>query len=193
MPKRERSGLRDLRRGQIVAVARALVAAEGLDALTFAALEERLDFTRGVITYHFRNKDEIVEAVLDSAVAEIDGSMRAELATAGSLRDRIRAVLHGQVAGWIDHPEAGKILFSSWGRLSADPRAAALNARLYRRYRAEAAAFGGESIAALLVGTVLGIVTQHYFDAGSIDVEAAVREAAELFANRLEGKRKGAR
>ena len=193
MPKRERSGLRDLRRGQIVAAARAIVAEDGLEALTIAALEDRLEFTRGVITYHFHNKDEIVEAVLASAVAEIDAAMHRELATAGTVKERVRAVLHGQVSGWIEHPEAGKILLSFWGRLGSDPRAAALNAALYRRYREESGAMGNESVAVLLVGIVLGIATQHYFEPGSFDVEAAVDEAAAMVAARLESLRRKAR
>lgn len=193
MPKRERSGLRDLRRGQIVAAARAIVAEDGLEALTIAALEDRLDFTRGVITYHFRNKDEIVEAVLESAVTEIDAAMHRELATAGTVKERVRAVLHGQVSGWIEHPEAGKILLSFWGRLGSDPRAAAVNAALYRRYREESGAMANEPIAVLLVGIVLGIATQHYFEPGAFDVEAAVDEAAVMVAARLESLRRKAR
>src|SRR5205814_9753674 len=53
--------LRDLRRAQIVAAAREIVAGDGLESLTIGALEKRLGFSRGVITYHFRDKDEIVE------------------------------------------------------------------------------------------------------------------------------------
>ena len=40
-------------------------------------------------------------------------------------------------------------------------------------------------MAALLVGIVLGIATQHYFEPGSIDVDAAVEEAVETVLARL--------
>src|ERR1700722_2409301 len=71
--------VRDLRRGQILTAARRLVAEHGLEALTIGALEDRLAFTRGVITYHFANKDEIVRAVFASAIDEIDASVRREV------------------------------------------------------------------------------------------------------------------
>ena len=56
--------VRDLRRAQIIAAARAIVCRDGLDALTIGALEQKLAFTRGVITYHFAGKDDIVRALL---------------------------------------------------------------------------------------------------------------------------------
>src|SRR5437773_5389573 len=98
--------VRDFRRAQVIAAARSLVAEEGLEALTIGALEERLAFSRGVITYHFRNKDEIVEAVLAHAVAEIEEALRAELRASESPEERVGAVLRSMVRGFLAHPEA---------------------------------------------------------------------------------------
>lgn len=190
--------VRDLRRGQIVAAARRLVAEQGLDALTFGALEDRLAFTRGVITYHFANKDDIVRAVLTSAVEEIDAAVVAEMEAGHTLDDQVHAMIGGTVRGFVDRAEAGRVLMSFWGRLGSDPKARQLNAELYARYRRGAAkvlrrARGRGEIgridpgvmAALLVGIVLGIAMQHYFEPGSIDVTAAVEEGARTVLARL--------
>jgi AcrR family transcriptional regulator len=179
-------GLRELRRSQIVAEARRIVADKGLEALTIGALEARLSFTRGVITYHFKGKDDIVEAVLDSAVDEIDRAMFAEMHAGRTLEDRIRAVLRGQIHGWIERAEAARVVLSFWGRLQSDPRMSRVNARVFARYRAYSAELLGEAAdpqagAALLVGTVIGIACQHHFDPGSIDVDAAIETAVPLF------------
>jgi AcrR family transcriptional regulator len=194
--------VRDFRRGQIVAAARRLVAEQGLEALTFGALEDRLSFTRGVITYHFASKDEIVRAVFASAIEEIDAAVKAEVRASASIEDKLRAVLQANVRGFVDRAEAGRVLLSFWGRLSSDPEARRLNAELYTRYRTrsakllrEAVAAGSiakidpKSVAALLVGIVLGIATQHYFEPGSIDVNAAVEEAVETVLARLTPRR----
>lgn len=188
--------VRDLRREQIVAAARRIVAEDGLDALTFGALEERLSFTRGVITYHFESKDEIVRAVFSSAVAEIDAAVRAEVEAAASLETRVRAVLRGNVRGFVDRAEAGRILLSFWGRLSSDAKVQRVNAELYARYRRRCARLLSQSpdvpagvdagtMAALMVGMVLGIATQHYFDPGAIDVDAAIDEGVATVLARL--------
>ncbi len=191
--------VRDFRRGQIVAAARALVARGGLEALTIAALEKRLEFTRGVITYHFRDKDEIVDAVLESAVAEIDAATDAEVRASLSFEEKVEAVLRSKVRGFLDNPEAAFVLLTFWGRILTDRRVRALNARLYANYRRQGARLAARApgassataadVAALLVGTVIGIVVQVYFEPGAIDPDRCVREAAATFAARLSAKR----
>jgi AcrR family transcriptional regulator len=190
--------VRDLRRGQIVAAARALVAEQGLEALTIGALEDRLSFTRGVITYHFANKDEIVQAVFASAIEEIDAAVRREVERGATLHDKVRAVLRGNVRGFVDSEVAGRVLLSFWGRLSADPKVRSINAALYAKYRrratrllraaraeGQAASVDAGVMGALLVAIVLGIATQHYFEPGAIDVDAAIEEATRTVMARL--------
>jgi AcrR family transcriptional regulator len=192
--------LRARRRAEIVAAARRIVASEGLAALTIGALEQRLAFTRGVITYHFRNKDEIVAAVLDSAIAEIDAGTRAEASRESSAAEKVRAVLRATVRGFLDHREAVRILISFWGQIPADARLRRVNAELYATYRRRAARLvragraSGEfadvpidATAALLVGVVIGVATQVYFEPGAIDPDAVVAEAQRTVLARLLG------
>lgn len=194
MPRLEAGSIRDLRRAQILDVARAIVVEDGLDAVTFGALEKRLSFTRGVITHHFRDKDEIVEALLLDAVHEIDAATFAEVERHARFVDKVRAVVATKVHGFLSHPEAAAVLVSFWGR-PADRRAAAINAALFGRWREQAAALfaagqakgvGPEGpvdvLAAGLVGAVVGIVTQARFEPGAIDVEAAIDITAQRFA-----------
>jgi AcrR family transcriptional regulator len=198
--------LRDQRRAEIVAAARRIVAESGLEALTFGALEKRLAFTRGVVTYHFKSKDEIVRAVFTSAIDEIDAAVRAEVLAAASIEERVRAVLRANVRGFVDRAEAGRVLLSFWGRITADAQVRRLNAALYARYRASAAkllkraraareiaAVDADTTAALLVGIVLGIATQQYFEPGAIDVDAAVELATRAVVAHLATKRGAAK
>lgn len=190
--------VRDLRRAQIVAAARRIVAEQGLDALTFGALEEKLSFTRGVVTYHFASKDEIVRAVFQSAIAEIDEAVRAQVEASASVEAKVRAVLAGNVRGFVDRAEAGRVILSFWGRLSSDAEVRRINAELYARYRSRSARLlrrareqgavakvDPATMATLLVGLVLGIATQHYFEPGAIDVDRAVDEAVATVMARL--------
>jgi AcrR family transcriptional regulator len=182
--------LRALRRGQIVAAARAIVARDGLEALTVGALEEELGYSRGVITYHFKNKDEIVEALLTHALDEIDQATRTAVAAATTTVERAHAVIGAVVRGFLGHAEAVRIMVAFWGRLHSDQRIRAANAALYARYRRQTAeVLGGspenDALATVIVGVVLGIAAQHYFDPDSVDVEAAVAEASRAVESRL--------
>lgn len=199
----ERAGqietVRDLRRSQIVAEARGLISEAGLRALTFGALEKRLSFSRGVITYHFKNKDEIVDAVLESAIVEIDTATAASVQRGQTFAEKVHAVIYWTVKGFIDHREAGHVLIAFWSQLPRDDHATRVNARLYERYRRSSAALiragqqmnafrqdvDVDAMAAHFVGTVIGVVTQSYFDADAIDWEAAVEEAVASLVARL--------
>jgi AcrR family transcriptional regulator len=210
------SGVRELRRGQIVAAARGLVAEGGLDALTFAALEQVLGFTRGVITWHFRDKDEVVRAVFDDAVAAIDRTVLAAVRAEATPTDRVRAVVREMVRGWLGATDAGAVLVAYWGRLGSDLDLARLNAALYGRYREATAelvrsgqargAFDphvdADTVAALLVSLVIGVGLQASFEraAGSdrFALERAVDEAGEWVVRALSARgadedRQGAR
>ncbi len=190
--------LRALRRGQIIQVARELVAAEGVTALTIGELERRLPFSRGVITYHFANKAAIVDAVLDSALADIDQATRAEVFARADANDQLAAMLHGMVAGFLGSPEAAGVLLSFWSRITTDERARMINAKLYRGWRestqglleagmarGEFAIAPVEPLASLVVGIVIGAVAQAYFEPEGVDPEAMVTEAVAALSSRL--------
>lgn len=180
------SDTRAQRRGEIVAVARALLVEGGLEGLTIGRLEKRLPYTRGVITHHFANRDDIVDAVLASAVAEIDRAT-AEQALPGMSREAcIRAVLRTKVHGFLDHPEAAQILLAFATRPPGDARAVEVEAQLFARYRAESAGLfrhrdDAEAFAALLVGTVIGLVVQVRLG-GAVAVDTAIDRAADALA-----------
>ena len=197
MPNTIRS-VRDLRRSQIIAAARELVGERGLEGLTIGALERKLDFTRGVITYHFRDKGEIEVAVLESALEEIDRATLAEARVSQTFADRVRAVVDTKVRGMLAHREAQAILMSYWVRLPSDRRIAALNAKLFAGWRAQAVTLVrlGQSqgsvaphvpeseFAALLVGSVLGIVLQIVFDPTRDSADALIEEAVQWVLSR---------
>ena len=194
------AGLRELRRGQILIAARRIVATEGLDALTFNALEDALDFSRGVITYHFADKEELVEALLFHAVDEIDAGTDLLLERSASMEEKVRAILASKVRGFLEKEEASRVLLSFWARAGRDDRAREVNRALFTRYRAESASLvkaarkdkpklslDAQGFAALLVGAVIGLVVQRLVEPGAFPLEAALDEAARACASRLRG------
>lgn len=64
-----------LSRDRIVATAGALVDAEGLGAVSTRRLAAELGVSGPSLYNHFRNKDEILDAVADSVSAQVDLSM----------------------------------------------------------------------------------------------------------------------
>jgi AcrR family transcriptional regulator len=59
-----------IRRQQIIDAVRRIIAREGLAAVTIARIAEEADVSRGVVTYHFERKNEILHDVLRAAMRD---------------------------------------------------------------------------------------------------------------------------
>jgi len=63
-----------IRRKQIIGAVRQIIAREGIEAVTIANIATELGTSRGVVVYHFDNKEEILHEVLVSAMRDADRS-----------------------------------------------------------------------------------------------------------------------
>ena len=194
------NALRDLRRQQIIGAARSLVSGGGLEALTISKLEEQLDFSRGVITYHFKGKDEIVMAVLHSALDDIVEGASDRVQKRVTVEEKIHAILTGMIQGFIEKTEAAQIMVSFWSRIPKDKQVTDMNAQLYQSYRSQVARLLGkarknkeikatkaqiDAISALVVGIVIGVAMQVYFQPESVDPGTIIAESAAAISLRL--------
>lgn len=183
--------IRDFRRDQIVREARALVAEGGLKAMTYGRLEARLSFTRGVITHHFKNKDDIIQSVLRSALREIDNATITAVTEAIAPAERVRRTLQMMVDGFLSHPESTRILIAYFSEVPHNPKATAFNAGLFERWRRwtakilrDGVAVGAfhdhdtEAVAAVIVGQVIGAVFQNLLQPDAIEVDRVVTAGA---------------
>ncbi|TLQ46842.1 TetR/AcrR family transcriptional regulator [Streptomyces marianii] len=107
-----------LSRERIVAAASALVDAEGLDAVSTRRLAAELGVSGPSLYNHFRNKDEILDAVADTVSAKVDLSMFDE----SDPRDW-RTALHDWAlsyrAALTEHPNVVPVLARGPGRRPA--------------------------------------------------------------------------
>lgn len=183
--------IRDFRREQIILAARTLVAEGGLSALTYANLESRLSFTRGVITHHFRNKRDIVQSVLRSALAEIDDATINAVTAEVDPEARIRLTLQTMIAGFLSREESTRVLTSYLSEIPHNAELTAFTAGLYARWRRWTAliledgmsrgvfvAHDSEAVSALIVSQVIGVVIQHVLAPGAIDTEQVANSGA---------------
>jgi AcrR family transcriptional regulator len=95
-----------LTREHVVAEALAVIAEEGVQALTMRALAARLGVVPGALYRHVRNKEQLQDLVLDGVLAELDYHLDHSLPWTEQLKvlaHRLRAVLE-------DHPGVAGIL-----------------------------------------------------------------------------------
>jgi AcrR family transcriptional regulator len=93
-----------LTREHVVAEALAVIAQQGVQALTMRTLAARLGVVPGALYHHVRNKEQLQDLVLDGVLAEVDDHVDPALAWTERIKllaHRLRAVLeqHPGVAG----------------------------------------------------------------------------------------------
>jgi AcrR family transcriptional regulator len=86
------------RREQIVQAAREIIAREGIHRLTLGHLEKQVDMARGHLTYYFRTKEDILLAVFDRMLADMQAEVIAEAESSGGPRP-----MTGRMAEALDH------------------------------------------------------------------------------------------
>ena len=93
-----------LTRDRVVAEALALIAEDGIQALTMRSLAARLGVVPGAVYHHVRNKQQLQDLILDNVLAEVDVHLDHALGWTDQLKalaHRLRQVLeaHPGVAG----------------------------------------------------------------------------------------------
>jgi len=105
-PIHEQDRRHQLTRERVVAEALAVIAQDGVQALTMRRLAARLEVVPGALYHHVRNKQQLHDLVLDNVLAEVDVRLDPSLEWTGQLKllaHRLRTVLE-------DHPGVAGIL-----------------------------------------------------------------------------------
>ncbi|MGR8011441.1 TetR/AcrR family transcriptional regulator [Streptomyces hypolithicus] len=158
-----------LSRDRIVSAASALVDAEGLDAVSTRRLAAELGVSGPSLYNHFRNKDEILDAVADAVQARIDLSMF----DADDGRDW-RTALHDWAVSYraelTGHPHVIPLLAQGPGRRPAGLRVAdaVFGAMVGAGWPPAQATYIGALMRYFITGSALGS-----FASGFVDDEAA--------------------
>ncbi|WP_328539607.1 TetR/AcrR family transcriptional regulator [Streptomyces sp. NBC_00344] len=154
-----------LSRERIVATASTLVDSEGLAAVSTRRLAAELGVSGPSLYNHFRNKDEILDAVADAVSAQIDLSMFDE----NDVRDW-RTALHDWAVSYrsalTDHPNIVPVLAQGPGRRPAGLRVAdaVFGAMVRAGWPAAQATYIGALMRYFITGSALGSFARGFVD-----------------------------
>lgn len=118
-----------LSKAAVVGRAMALADAEGLDALTIRRLAQELQVTPMALYWHFRTKDELLDALASQIWNEIDTHVEAGAPWPAQLR----ALLESLVQVLRAHPSASQLLIAGEKRSPATLQAAEATLEVLRR------------------------------------------------------------
>lgn len=154
-----------LSRDRIVETASALVDAEGLDAVSTRRLAAELGVSGPSLYNHFRNKDEILDAVADAVSAQVDLSMFDE-SDGRDWREALHDWAVSYRAALAEHPHIVPVLAQGPGRRPAGLRVAdaAFGAMVRAGWPPAQATYIGALMRYFITGSALGSFARGFVD-----------------------------
>ncbi|NWD07422.1 TetR/AcrR family transcriptional regulator [Pseudomonas gingeri] len=120
----------DSARGKLLQTAAHLFRNKGYERTTVRDLASTIGIQSGSIFHHFKSKDEILRAVMEETIHYNTALMRASLAEAGSLRERVLALIRCELQSIMGGTgEAMAVLVYEWRSLSPEGQAKVLALR----------------------------------------------------------------
>lgn len=109
------------RREQILRAAIELLAAGGYSAASLSAIAARIGASKGVISYHFDGKDELLAQVVASVLGEAGAFMSARVEAVAGARAKLRAYVQANMAYVSRHRDEVRALTAVLGGLPPTP------------------------------------------------------------------------
>ena len=120
----------DSARGKLLQVAAHLFRNKGYERTTVRDLAGAVGIQSGSIFHHFKSKDEILRSVMEETIRYNTALMRAALADAGTVRERVLALIRCELQSIMGGTgEAMAVLVYEWRSLSSEGQAYILDLR----------------------------------------------------------------
>jgi len=196
--KNRPSFIEEARRRQIVDTAIKTIATHGYSGTSLAEIAREAGISKGVISYHFEGKGELVEEILSRLMREpaefIKNRVDAETRTQKKLAAYIDANFEF-AKGHRDHLLA---LVDLWGRRDSTSGSNRFDSEAYepsRRYLSrilEAGSRTGEvgsvpakAMASVTQAAIDGVLLQWAFDPNAVDLDACCKEIQQMIAGHI--------
>ena len=196
--QRRPSFIEEKRRNQIVEIAIQTIATQGFSQASLAEIAKKAGISKGVISYHFDGKEELVEEILRSLLRKPADFIKERVSRAQSAVEKLRAYVEANFEFMKMNRVGYVALVDLWGQ--RDSGRNSLNADAYepsRHYLAhmleegqrtgEMRAFPVMPTASLIQGAVDGIMLQWVLDEKAIDLDVAKEEVVSMVLRHVQG------
>jgi len=105
-----RTFVEEARRAQLVQTAIDVLASEGYERASLSAIAGAAGVSKGVISYHFDGKDELLREVVAHVSRQAEDAMTPHLMAASTVSERLGAYIRSNLAFMAEHPDALRAL-----------------------------------------------------------------------------------
>jgi AcrR family transcriptional regulator len=191
--------IEEVRRKQVIDTAIQVVSSQGFDRTTLADIAKMADVSTGVLTYHFKNKaellDECIRALFDAPNAFVVDKVDMQLL----YREKIRMYIRSNVEFMLAHRAHVAAMVHSFGWLNADEKKSTISVRQHTKIRnyliriVEGGQKAGEfnqsipsaTMAQLILASLEGIMVQWVLNEKAIDLPLYADELVAMVHGQL--------
>lgn len=187
--KEKLSFIEDARRKQIVESAIETIAAQGYQRATLDLIAENVNVTKGVITYHFANKDELIECVLERILQEQRQHREARVSACSGAWEKLQAFIQADIDFFTQYPQFQTALIELWGSITTRDEKKAFENSAYQPPRqlledilqkgqadGQFGTFSPVETAAVIIAMLDGLMVQQVFTGGQLDLQKCGQE-----------------
>lgn len=187
------SFIEEARRRQIVHTAIETIASQGFSQASLAEIARKAGISKGVISYHFAGKQELIREILESLVREPAEFIKDRVSRCDGALDKLAAYVRANFE-FMKHNRDGYVaLVDLWGQRGLGKADDHFNAEAYepsRRYLGKILETGQRSgelralpipvTASIIQAAIDGVMLQWVFDPSFVDLDTATDEIVDM-------------
>ena len=186
------SFIEEARRRQIVETAIRTIATRGYSQASLAEIARQAGISKGVISYHFEGKEDLVEEILSRLLREPTEFIKHRVDTSDRAMDRLRSYVTANFEFMKTHRDNYVALVDLWeSRASGSGNRFSVEAygpsRTYLSRILETGHQGGEfreldhtTVASVIQAAIDGVMLQWVFDENAVDLDACRDQILEM-------------
>lgn len=190
----------NVRRREIIDSAIAVLAREGWAGASIDEITREAGVSRGLVSYHFRDKSELLAGVLERCRESFTEAMAEASAGASDPAESLRLTTHRALAFASEQPGTYRVFLLFIANAETDPVLNQQTQAMYASFRRGVAAairagqhrglfrrdINVEAAAARHIGAVTGLALQHLLDPAGFPFEEASHQAEEMLSAYLQ-------
>lgn len=190
--------IEEVRRRQIVDTAIETIAAQGYSNTTLGAIAAAAGVSTGVISYHFKNKDDLIEQSIRKLYEAPNEHVMSRVEAELTCRGRLRAYIEANVEFMRGHRTHSVALIYSFGSISSEETRHRVMTRQHAKIRkylsrllkagqdaGEFGPFDADTLSQIIFAALEGLMLQWVLDEEAIDLELGAQEVIALAESRI--------
>lgn len=188
-----RTFVEEARRQQLARAAIGTIAERGLAAASLAGIAEAAGVAKGLVSYHFAGKDELLRHVLATLLRDAAAFIGARVPRTGPAPDRLRAFVAASFAFMRSHRANLAAWLELWASCRAAPGLHGFDASVYAQCRAAVERIVRDGVrrrefrrvapataAVVIQGAIDGVMLQWLLDERAVRLDDAERAVLEM-------------